>query len=258
MATATVSRRTQTNRLPQFGEAAPRQRSFANVGDAERWLSILGGTALAAFGVSRGTPGGLALGALGGGLAYRGLTGRCPVYRALGVSTAERHGPVTSVPAGAGVKVEKTVTINRSPEELFQFWRNLENLPRFMRHLESVRNLGNKRSHWVARGPLGYRVEWDAVIHTERPNELLSWRSLGGSEVDTAGSVHFTRAPGGRGTEVRVVLKYDPPGGKFGAAVARLFGASAEQEIQEDLRRFKQGTEAGEVPTTEGQPRCCG
>jgi uncharacterized membrane protein len=123
-----------------------------------------------------------------------------------------------------------------------------------MNHLESVRVCDEKRSHWVAKGPLGVRVEWDAEIITERPNELIGWRSLPGSEVDTAGSVHFTPAPGGRGTEVRVVLKYDPPGGKVGATLAKLFGRSGSQEIQEDLRHFKEIMEAGEVPTTQGQP----
>jgi uncharacterized membrane protein len=135
---------------------------------------------------------------------------------------------------------------------LYQFWRNLENLPKFMSHLQSVRNLGNLRSHWVARGPLGVGVSWDAEIITERENELIGWRSLPGSAVDNAGSVHFRRGPGGRGTEVKVTLKYDPPAGKVGAAVARLFGSAPEQEIQDDLRRLKQLMETGEVPTTQG------
>ena len=115
---------------------------------------------------------------------------------------------------------------------------------------------GDKRSHWVAKAPLETTVEWDAEIITEREGSLIGWRSLEGSEVDTAGSVHFTPAPAGRGTEVRVVLKYDPPAGKVGAAVARMFGAAPEQEIEEDLRRFKQIMEAGEAPTTLGQPAC--
>src|SRR5204863_9344977 len=150
-----------------------------------------------------------------------------------------------------------TITIQCTQQEPYQFWRNLENLAHVMRHLESVRVQGN-RSHWVAKGPLGMCVEWDAEIYNENPNEMIAWRSLEGAAVDTTGSVHFRPAPGGRGTEVRVVLKYDPPAGKVGASVARLFGNSAAQQVQEDLRRFKQVMEAGEVPTTEGQPRCCG
>jgi uncharacterized membrane protein len=241
----------------------PRQRETTrptnvrhlNVGDTERLASALGGGALAAYGLSRGTLGGLALAVLGGSLVQRGVTGHCSLYGALGVNTAEKHGARASIPATHGVKVEHSITVLRPREELFRFWRNFENLPRVMRHLESVRNTGGNRSHWVARGPLGTRFEWDAEVITEKENELIGWRSLEGSEVDTAGSVHFIPAPGNRGTEVKVVLKYDPPAGKVGAAVARLFGQAPEQEIQEDLRRFKSVMETGTVATTEGQPR---
>ena len=153
----------------------------------------------------------------------------------------------------SSVKVEKTVTINKSAQDLYRFWHNFENLPRFMKHLAAVRNLGNKRSHWVARGPLGKQVAWDAEIITEEPNRLIAWRSLEGSEVATAGSVHFTPAPGGRGTEVRVEMKYDPPAGKVGALIAKLFGEDPARQIQEDLRRFKQLMETGEIPKAQGQ-----
>jgi uncharacterized membrane protein len=224
-----------------------------NVGPTERWLSALGGAALGAYGLSRGTWGGLGLAALGGALVWRGATGHCSLYGALGISTAERHGPATAIPAGEGVKVEESVTIQKPAAELYRFWRDLNNLGRFMEHLETVRAEGN-RSHWVACGPLGYRAEWDAEIITDRPNELIGWRSLPGSAVDTAGSVHFSELPG-RGTEVRVILKYDPPAGRLGAAVARLFGQSPQAQIREDLRRLKQYMETGEIPTTAGQPR---
>jgi hypothetical protein len=137
---------------------------------------------------------------------------------------------------------------------LYQFWRNFENLPKFMHHLESVQNTGDNRSHWVARGPLGTRVAWDAEVITERPNELIGWRSLEGSQADTAGSVHFTPAPGDRGTEVRVVMKYNPPLGKVGAAIAWLFAQEPGQQVADDLRRLKQLMETGEIPTTAGQP----
>lgn len=242
-----------TSLAPPFPrqERRPEQR-HVNVGDAERVVSLVGGAALASYGLSRGSLGGMLLALLGGSLVYRGMSGHCPVYGALDLSTGALSGPYASVAAGHGVKVEKTFTINRTPEELFSFWRNFENLPRFMRHLQSVSVHGNT-SHWVARGPLGMSVEWDAEIHNERPNELIAWRSKEGSAVDTAGSIHFTPAPGGRGTEVRVTLKYDPPGGQATDRIARLFGQAPEQMIQEDLRRFKQLLEAGEVPTTEGQ-----
>ena len=185
------------------------------------------------------------------GLLSRGLTGHCQLYAALGVNTAV-HGRAASVSAGRGFKVVQAVTINRPAEELYRFWRNFENLPRFMHHLESVTSQGN-RSHWVARVPAGLTVAWDAEIINEQPNSLIAWRSLEGSQVSTAGSVHFTKAAGDRGTEVRVTLKYDPPAGKLGALIARLFGADPSRQIDEDLRRFKQLTEAGTASTAGGQ-----
>jgi len=130
----------------------------------------------------------------------------------------------------------------------------LDNLPRFMRHLVSVDQLDYRRSRWVAQGPAGWRVTWDAEVINEIPNELLAWQSLAGSQVDSAGSVRFTEAPGGRGTEIRVELQYNPPAGIVGAYVARLFGREPEQEIEADLNRLKQFLECGEVATTDGQP----
>jgi uncharacterized membrane protein len=226
-----------------------------NVGGVERWASALGGGALALYGLTRGNWGGVVLALIGGTLVYRGATGHCDLYQAIGINTAETStNPIISVPADRGVKVEKSVTINRSPAELYTFWRNFENLPRFMNHLESVKVTSPERSHWVAKAPAGTSVEWDAEIYNEKENELIAWRSLEGSDVDNAGSVRFEPATGGRGTVVRVSLKYDPPGGIIGAAVARLFGESPAQQIDEDLRRFKQLMETGETATTEGQP----
>jgi uncharacterized membrane protein len=221
------------------------------VGETERVASLVGGGLLAVYGLLRASPGGLLLAALGGALAYRGLTGHCPMYSALGVSTAEPRAPATSVPAGKGVKVEKSIFINRPAETLYNYWRNLENLPRFMRHIRSITVRGN-RSHWVARGPLGFNVAWDAEIINDKPNELIAWRSLEGAEVDNAGSVHFQ--PSGTGTRVTVVLKYDPPAGRMGAAIAHTFGQDLQPFMEEDLRRFKQLMEAGEVATSFGPP----
>jgi uncharacterized membrane protein len=169
------------------------------------------------------------------------------VYNALGVSTAEEpHGARASVAAGAGVKVEESVTVNRPRDELFRFWRNFQNLPRVMTHLESVTPVGPGRTRWVARAPLGVHLEWAAEVINERPNELIAWRSLPGGAVDTAGSVHFTQV-GSHRTEVRVVLKYDPPTGQLGAALARWLGQAPEQQIREDLQRFQRAMEAGEL-----------
>jgi uncharacterized membrane protein len=253
--TASQGPQTYSNRLSGYWPTERRESPTVNVGDTERWASFVGGTTLALYGLSRGTLGGLALAAVGGCLVYRGATGHCDVYKALGVSTAERRGPRTSLPAGHGCRVDEHVTVQRPPEEVYRFWRNLENLPRFMRHLESVRDLDGKRSHWVAKGPLGVRAEWDAEIITERQNELIGWRSLPGSEVDTAGSVHFARTPDGRGTEIRVELKYDPPAGKAGCAAAKLLGEDPATQIREDLQTFRQMLETGSTITTQGQPR---
>ena len=228
--------------------------SQVNVGDVERWASAIGGGALALYGLTRGSLGGVVLALAGGTLIYRGVTGHCNVYEAVGINTADGKNPNVSVPANRGIKVEKAVTINKSPEELYRFWSNFENLPRFMSHLESVKDTGQGRSHWVAKAPAGTTVEWDAEVFNMKANELIAWRSLEGADVDSAGSVRFERAPGGRGTEVRVSLKYDPPGGALGAIFAKLFGEEPAQQIEEDLRHLKQVMEAGEVPTTEGQP----
>jgi uncharacterized membrane protein len=152
------------------------------------------------------------------------------------------------------IGVEKSIAINRSAEECYQFWRNFENLPRFMKHLHSVRIMDEKRSHWVAKAPAGRMVKWDAEITDDRPNELIAWRSLQGAEVENSGFVRFERAPGGRGAIVRVDMQYKPPGGVMSSLVAKLFGEEPEQQVREDLRRFKHVMETGEVPTTEGQP----
>jgi len=222
-----------------------------NVGDMERVVSAVVGGGMTVLGLSRGSASGAACALMGAGLLYRGLTGHCHLYGALGVSTVERN-RATAVPAQQGVRVEQSITIDRSPEELFQFWRDFENLAQFMEHLESVKCEGN-RSHWVAKAPLGMSVEWDAEIINERENEMIAWRSLPGSEVQTAGSVHFQGAPGGRGTAVTVNLKYNPPGGKLGAAAAKLFGEEPEQQISNDLRRLKQIMESSEFPVESGQ-----
>jgi uncharacterized membrane protein len=148
--------------------------------------------------------------------------------------------------------VKKSLIINRTPEELYRFWRDFENLPRFMKHLESVRVTGDGRSHWVAKAPAGSSVEWDAEITEDRPNELIAWRSLEGADVDNSGSVRFERAPGNRGTIVKVEIDYNPPGGVIGAAVAKLFGEEPGQQTQDALRCLKQVMETGEIIISDG------
>jgi uncharacterized membrane protein len=226
-----------------------------NVAQPERWLSVVAGSAIAAYGLKQRSLPGLVVAAVGGALVFRGATGHCPVYESLGVSTAgEDDRRQVSVEYGHGIDVEKTVTVNASPAEIYTFWRNFENLPRFMENLESVEVIDSKRSRWVAEGPAGFDAEWEAEIINEIPNELIGWRSIEGSRISNAGSVHFTPAGGNRGTEVKVHLRYDPPGGKLGAVISRMFGEDPEWQVQEDLRRLKMLIETGELATTEDQP----
>ncbi|HET9479265.1 MAG TPA: SRPBCC family protein [Pyrinomonadaceae bacterium] len=146
-----------------------------------------------------------------------------------------------------GVHAQASCIVNRAPEEVYQFWRHFENLPRFMKHLESVEDLGDGRSHWTAKGPAGTTVEWDAMIVADVHGEVITWRSLEDSDVDNAGAVRFERAAGNRGTIVKVNIQYNPPAGVLGATVAKLFGEEPEQQLDDDLRRFKQVLEVGEV-----------
>lgn len=151
------------------------------------------------------------------------------------------------VDSAKGIRVKSAITVGRPVGEVYGFWRNFGNLPRFMSHLESVEVVDDKRSHWTALGPAGIRVEWDAETVEDRPNELISWRSLPGAQVETAGYVRFRPAPGNRGTEIVVEMRYDPPGGVLGAGIAKLFGESGQEVVNRDLQAFKNVLEVGEV-----------
>jgi|SRR5579884_2450082 len=216
------------------------ERAEQNVGDVERAVSALTGVGLLAVGVARPSRIGGIVSLVGAALLHRGVSGYCMLYEALGADT-NRLGR-RKVPTGQAVKIEKRVSVDRSPEELYRFWRNLENLPRIMSHLESVEALNERLSHWTVK-PLpigGPKVEWDAEIINEVENELIGWRSLRGSEVENAGSVRFQRAGDGPGTEVIVTLQYAPPAGKLGSLVASMLGHDPERMLEEDLRRFKE------------------
>ncbi len=211
-----------------------------NVANWERALSITAGVALIAAAM-RSRRFRTSLGSTGIGLMARGVTGLCPVNAAIGRGRGESARE--SLAGSRGIRVEDHIVIARRPEEVFEFWRDLTNLPRFMPHLERVDVLEGRRSHWVARGPAGMPVEWDAeVINEIRPN-LMAWQSLPGSTVASAGSVHFKSAGPGM-TELDVVFQYEPPAGKLGAAVARLLGDAPETTLRQDLRRMKQLLEA--------------
>lgn len=161
--------------------------------------------------------------------------------RTNGATAAQRQ------PTGSGIDVTQTITVRRPRQEVYGFWHNFENLPRFMAHLESVQVLDNNRSRWKAKAPAGMTVEWEAELVEDRPNELIAWRSLPDAEVPNSGRVRFQDAPGNRGTEVHVELRYQPPGGKIGALIAKLFGEEPKQQVKGDLRRFKQVMETGEI-----------
>ena len=227
-----------------------RIRDGRNISNAERWGSMAAGVGLAAYGLSRRRGAGWALTGLGALLFQRGFSGFCHTYQVLGINTAGT-GDDTRRALGShgGVLVEESVTINQPIELLYRFWRNLENLPRFMRHLESVERVTDTLSRWRAKGPGGSIIEWNAEIINEVPNQVIGWRSIEGSEVVSAGSVNFDDAGPGQGTRVTVRLQYSPPGGKIGAAVAKLMGRDAASEIRQDLQQFKQVLESGDVPT---------
>jgi len=152
------------------------------------------------------------------------------------------------------VEGRSVITVNKAPGEVYARWRDIERLPTFMYHLESVTVLGEGRSHWVAKGPAGTTVEWDAEITDDRPGDRIAWASVAGTKVDSSGSVRFRPAPAGQGTEVRVELRYSPPGGALGSVVAKLFGEEPTQQLSDDLRRFKQMVETGEIARSDASP----
>jgi uncharacterized membrane protein len=215
-----------------------------NISVTGRLVSTLAGAALAAVGYQRSNR---ALGVLGAGLIARGASGWCPVTAAVEGNSHGATDPTKRHLAGRhGVIVEDAITIYRPIDDVYSYWRDLDNLPRFMDHLEEVNVIDRFRSHWVARGPLGVKVEWDAQIINDIPPSLLSWKSVGDSDVVSAGSVRF-KAADDHATEVRVKLQYDPPAGKVGATVAWLLGEDPQHQIAEDLRKFKDLIETGEV-----------
>jgi uncharacterized membrane protein len=251
---------TQVEVPEQRPERSPR-RTAANVGQLERAASIMVGSLLVANGVKRLSLTGLAIAGAGAALIQRGSSGVCPMYSALGVTTQEdpgedswTAGKMLSNPLHQHIRVERSVTIAKPVEEVYAYWRKLENLPSFMEHLASVKEEDGKRSHWVARSPRGKRVEWHAEIVREEANKALAWKSVENADVQNAGQVLFET--GGEGeTVVKVLLTYAPPAGVVGAVVARLFGEEPHQQIKEDLRHLKQILEAGEKPSIEGQPQ---
>ncbi|GAB4207332.1 MAG: hypothetical protein OHK0022_35440 [Roseiflexaceae bacterium] len=235
----------ETRSIPQTGGMVPERagEQLPNITTPERWVSLAVGGALTLAAIRQRPPVGLAL-ALGGGyLIYRGATGHCPLYNALGIQAE----------IGGGVHVEKAIIINRPAAEIYSFWRNFEQLPQFMKHLERVETLDERRSRWTAKAPLVKQVSWEAEIIEDLPNEMIAWRSLPGADIQNSGQVRFTSLPHDRGTEVHVTLRYEPPAGAAGALVAKLFAEEPSQQIAGDLRRLRALLETGEIPTVYGQ-----
>lgn len=212
-----------------------------NLGGVERVASIAGGTLLLVYGLRRRSRAGLSLAWTGASLVYRGVSGWCALYQTLGINRADgaRAGTSDGARGNLGVKVERAMTFDEPAEKLYAFWREFRNLPTIMPNVESVTEEPGGWSHWVVKGPAGTKMEWDAEIINDKPNELIAWRTGPGARVEHAGSVHFEPQQGG-GTLVRVSLQYDPPGGELAHMVSALFGADPGERIEEDLTRLKE------------------
>ncbi|MEO7933934.1 MAG: YgaP-like transmembrane domain [Chthoniobacterales bacterium] len=207
-----------------------------NVSHAERIGSLVAGSALIVLGLAKRSTSGVLLSLVGGLLVHRGVTGHCRGYAVLGVDTA-RHDH-RGVPGNHGHKIERSIRIHRPANEIFTFWRNLENIPKFMARVKFVEASSGQLSHWVAKGPGGVTVEWDAEVINEHPDQMIAWQSLPGAEIESAGSVWFT--PHGDMTEVKLSMQYHPPMGAIGDVVTKFLGDLPDREIEEDLARLKQ------------------
>jgi len=217
-----------------------------NIAKGERVASMVAGCLLATPVFFRRSSLNLFMGLLGGALIYRSARGQCAVYGKLGINTARLH-PERGVPGNKGINVEVTTHIQRPAQDLFNYWRHLENLPRFMPHLINVEETTDRLSHWTVRGPFNRSLEWDAEIIEEHPGKMISWQTLPGAVVSSAGSVWFEPEAGS--TRVKISLKYEPPAGSTGALIASILRLSPETQIKEDLARFKSIMETTQAET---------
>jgi uncharacterized membrane protein len=218
-----------------------------NVMTGERILSIAAGGAMIGYGIRRASIPGAALAIAGVLLVKRGFTGYCELYDTLGLSSKKPDSVIARVRHDHGIRVQKSVIVSHGRREMYHFWRDFQNLPRFMRHLKSVQLLDGNRSHWVAKAPGGTAVEWDAEIYNQQEPDFIAWRSLENADINHAGSVHFLDHDSGS-TEIRVELNYEPPMGKtFGEIVSRFISEEPGKQIQEDLQNLKNLIESGEI-----------
>lgn len=245
----TATTETLVPRAPAIPHQYEHERTVGrNVGDVERLVSGTTGLLMLGAGAVRGGVTGIALGSLAAGLLLRAFTGHSRVYERLGITSAE--GAVHP----DRVRLERAITIDADPAEIYALWRAFENLPRFMTHLESVRILDERRSEWTILGPNRLPIRWIGEVVEDVENERIAWRSTEHSPVDQQGAVTFLQAPGDRGTEVHLSLEYRPPAGAVGVAIGKLFSGLSAQALQEDLRHLKQLVETEHIPTTTGQP----
>ncbi len=226
-----------------------------NVSPVERWISGIGGGALAVYGIARQDWGGAGLALLGATLIYRGASGHSMIYQSLNANQPQEQQlstNISTIPGGKGIKVHRTVTVNRPAAELYSFWHDVEKTPLYTPLVESVTRTGERTSHWVAKSPTGKSVEWNSELLEDQPDTLISWHVHGETLTGNAGKVSFKAAPGNRGTEVTLELDYYQNPALV--AVGKIAGKAAEVQVMETLRRFKELMEAHEVPTIEGQP----
>ena len=224
-----------------------------NVGDVERWASTIGGTLLVVQGIRSRSIGGIALALAGGGLIYRGVSGHCGAYQALKIDTSGKHRSARDQHVHDGRLIKHVAVVERPAQELYDYWRKVENAPHFMQDVKSVTKTGPNRSHWVSGGPFGTSFEWDSEVFQDEPGRMFAWKTLPGADVAHAGAIHFEPNTGGRGTVVTVEINYEPPAGSLGVTVAKLIGQDPDSMTKENLRRFKQLMETGEIATVEGQ-----
>ena len=235
---------------PGLPQPRARQPERTNIGRGESWISGIGGAALCTYGLWKRGGWGMALALLGGCLVLRGISRRSALYQMLGVSTAQ-HDPREQVDRwrARALRIERTVTVNLPPQELYRRWRDLARLPEMIPGIKEVQVQSPIQSRWTMKARGLFAVSWEAVIRSEEPNEYLTWQTLPGSTIRHQGSVQFTPAPGGRGTEVKVILEYMPPVGRLADRLVSLCGLAPEQQVREALRHFKARMETGEIPT---------
>ena len=233
-----------------FIDEVRRELSF-NISDREQTLSTLAGAGLVGFGLTQPAWKRWLFILIGGGLLKRGLTGHCDLYERLHINT--RHPtPSAGIESARGAKLEASIDIHCPARELYLFWRQLDHLPRVLRHVKTVEPIDGLRSHWVVKGPLGQQFEWDAEIINEHENQLIAWETLPGATVPNSGSVWFKEVSAGL-TRLKVTVEFEPPGKAIGLTVAKLLGESPQSELEEDLAAFKDFAERELTPESQSQ-----